>query len=92
MNAVGRNTTRIIAANRGDGAEVGTFYRRHHDQPYAGPRRCISHCRTVTIKVGRIQMAMGVDQHGSLDFVNPGLLNRLQLLFAAMTLVFLKIR
>jgi len=92
MNAVGRNAKGIVATDRGYGAKIGTLYPGYHDQPYAGPHCSFRHRGTVAIKLESIQMTVGVDQHHSLHFVDPRLLYRFELLFAAVTLVFLETR
>ncbi len=63
VDAVGRTAAGMLATDRSHGAEVGTLHRRHHDQTDPRLRGRRGHGSTVVVKLGGIQMAMGVDQH-----------------------------
>ncbi len=90
MDAVGRAATGMFATDRSHGTEVGALNGRHHDQADAGLHCRRSHDRAVDVELGGIQMAVRVDQHRLLQLVDPGLLYRFELLFAAVALVFLE--
>jgi hypothetical protein len=63
MNAVGRPAAGVVPAYRSHGAEIRALHGWHHDIPDTDGRGRVCHGTPIGIELGRIEMAVGVDQH-----------------------------